>query len=57
MNNFEIVGYVQGRRHGFEGGGVKFFLGPPYFARSPPLFGGVIPKCGGGPEKFFYTVV
>ena len=48
--------YTQGRRHGFEGGGVQFvflnpakkiFLGPPTFFKDPPTFGGVLPKSGG----------
>jgi len=49
----------QGRRHGFEGGGVQFckrskdFLGPPHILKGPPpLCGGVIPKCGGVLKSF-----
>ena len=53
---YATVSYEQGRRHGFEGGGVQFvflnpakkiFLGPPTFLRTPPLLGGSFRKVGG----------
>ena len=51
---------IQGRRHGFEGGGVqfvflnpakKFFLGPPHIFKEPPHFWGGPSEKWGGPKN------
>jgi len=53
-----FICYIQGRHHGFEGGGFNFFLGPPHILQGPPTFwGGSFQNVRGSRKVFLHSSV